>query len=149
MVQWLRVWMLGIEAPGSIPGDIICAKGVGTRGAGPPHYFQKHVLPPPSSPHFLGQVAKVICTHTEIHTSIREAIQSPCKITLWGVASPVHHNCQAIHCTVLNTKSACNFISVTLARDICCSNISWIPCSEKLNSGKSATSVALYDVEKI
>ena len=111
-------------------------KGVGTgggaRGAGPPHYFQKHVLALPLfGPSSQSYTHTHTHTHTEIHTSIQEAIQPSCKITLWGVASPVHHNCQAIHCTVLNTKSACNFISVMLACDNCCSNISWIPCSKK------------------
>ena len=67
----------------------------GPGGAKPPHYFQKHVL----VPHFLGQVLVAnqpkLYTHTEMHTSIREAIQPSRKSTLGcGITSPPQRRIQ-------------------------------------------------------
>ena len=93
----------------------------GGGGAWPPHCFQKHVSPPPPPnphTHVWGQLAQVTKTvYTEMHTSIREAIQHHRNSYLHTrshttppplVASPVLHNCQAIHC--VTPKSTYNFI---------------------------------------
>ena len=71
-----------------------------------------------------------------------EAIQPSRKSTLWGVASPVYRNCQAIHCTVLNTKVPVIIFLLCLH---VISVVQIFPGSRavrSLNSRQSATSVA-------
>ena len=67
-----------------------------------PHYFQKHVLAPPTfGPSTSSQSAKVIYTHRKAYLHMRKPYNHHTK-ALWHVASPVHRN-QAIHCTVRGT----------------------------------------------
>ena len=84
-----------------------------------------------------------------MHTSIQEAIQPSHKITLWSVASPVHRNCQAIHCTVLNTKAPGILFLLCLH---VISTVQIFPGSHavrSLSSRKGSASLAFYDVGKI
>ena len=71
----------------------------GGRGAEPPHYFQKHVLAPPLfGASTSSQSAKVI--YTQKYIPPYEKPYNRHTKALWGVASPVHRNFQAVHCMI-------------------------------------------------
>ena len=100
----------------------------GGLGPWPSHYCQKHVL---ALPLFgpTSQSAKAMYTHTKkylhtrSHTTITQKHSLGC-----GITSPPQLSSHSLYCIKHKT---CNFIPVMLACDICCSNISWIQCSEK------------------